>query len=392
VVDSTGRQSHRAIGHVDSVEEIGSRVEGASSIGRGAYALVRGWVLHEERREPVDALRVSLDVEGVAAVLGFPRPDIVEHFGPASLNAGFVAAVPITAPNGEHRITIEARSSDGVLPCDASSVVRIGVPEHPLMGRQERSDSWAFAFDGICVSGGVAASYENGVAVVPLGTPANVRLWAIDLAERAPPARIVARSGGIYLRVIDGLKRDDAALSLGVAGAERCGFAVPVSPSLSGVELVELFAISVDGTYARLGDFRLRRPDALPFGTLPYSGQIRGSVDQITVNGVSVPASSDITVGHRDILTIRGWAVDEVGPRLCGGVFVEIEGGSAHEAPLGGVRNDVAAELGIVPREFVATIDTTSLSPGRRGLSLFALTARRDARGDFGQTIFVNVT
>lgn len=395
VIDGTSRRSHRAIAYVDTVEEIGARSGADSPLGRGAYAVVRGWALHEGRHEPVESLRVSVGTETtVEAFLGLPRPDVAERFGRGALNAGFVAVFPLTAPCGPYQLTLEALAGDEVLPCDTSYAVSIDVPENPLAGRQERGDFWAYAIDGVYLSNGTpASSFDQGIAVLSWGCSAFIKLWAIDLAKRAPPEAIIARSGGVYLRVIDSLMRHDAALSVGAPGAAQCGFAVPVSPSLSGTELVELFALGCNDTYVRIGEVKLRRPDTLPLSALPRSGRIRGHLDEITVNGAPVSAADDIAVAHGSVMKLRGWAVDEMGPRLSGGVFADIEG-DTFEALRGRIRPDVAALLDapdVAACEFEATIDTTSLSPGRHRISMFALTARRDAMGAFGDSIFVNV-
>ena len=396
MVDGTDRRSHRAIGNLDSIEEIGSRIRADSPLGRGGYAVVRGWALHEGRHEPVDSLLVSLGAETtVAAFLGLPRPDVAERFGPGALNAGFLAVFPLTGTLGQHRLTLEARAGDELLSCDTSCTISIDVPENPLAGRQERGEFWAYAIDGVHLSDGAPArTFEQGVAILSWGSPAFIKLWVIDLAKRAPPEGIIARSGGVYLRVIDGLMRHDAALSAGAPEAVRCGFAVPVTPSLSGTESIELFALGSDDTYVRLGEVRLRRTDPLPFSSLSRSGRIRGRIDSIAVDDRSVSATHDIAVAHRSILKLRGWAVDEIGPRLSGGVFADMEGGATYEASCGGIRLDVAEELdapGIAACEFEATIDVTSLSPGRHRISMFALTARRDALGAFGSSIFFDV-
>lgn len=367
----------------------------SASLGRGAYALVRGWALDEESNEPVDSLLVSLEAETtVAALLGLPRPDIAERFGEGSLNAGFIAVLPLMAPVGRHKLAIEVHSRGKVLPFDTSCVVSIDVPVDPLASRKERNECWAYAIDGVLLSDGTPPpSFDQGVAVLPWGSSAFIKLWAIDLAKRAPPHRLIARSGGIYLRVIGGLMRYDAASSVGVPDAGRCGFAVPVSPSLSGTESVELFALGSDDTYVRLGNVSLRRPDPLPLSALSRTGRIRGSIDEITRNGVSISAADDIAIVAGNVLKLRGWAVDDVGPRLCGGVFADVDGRTC-EASRGEPRPDIEALVdapGIAECEFEVTIDTTALSPGRHRISMFALTARRDALGAFGDPIFVNV-
>ena len=237
MVDGIDAPRYRAIGNVDSVEEFGAQGGRGSSIGRGAYAVVRGWVLHEQFRSPVDLLLVSLGTETAAvAFLGLSRSDVAEHYGSAALRAGFVAVIPVTVSPGVHRLSFAARVGDQILAWDPKHRRHHRRPEKIrwCKGRHERTDHWAFSVDGLFRSDGTRLEAAGEGDAVPWNCSAFIKLWAIDLAARAPAERIVARSGGVDLPVLDGLTRADAAASVSVLPAQRCGFAVPVSPPLYG--------------------------------------------------------------------------------------------------------------------------------------------------------------
>ena len=388
-----------AVDQVTSLEEIGSSAGDLPSLRQGDFALARGWAIRADDHTPVDAVSVMLGTEAsVESFQGLPRPDVAEHFGSAALNSGFAVVFPVTAPIGQQPLAFEARSQGEVLPLDLTCIVSIDPPPNPLAGRHERSDRWAFAIDGIHLDYATPAPKNDpddaDVFTLSLGSTAFIKLWVIDLAHNAPAAGVVARCGGLYLPVLAGVVRRDAAAAVGLPQAAQCGFAVPVSPPISGVASVEIFALGSDDSYAHLGTIRFREMNPLPLSALPSACPIRGRLDEVTVEGIAVSPPDNVTVAPGGVVSLRGWAVDEQGPRLSAGVFATIDGGATYQAAYGGMREDVAAALdtpGIAACEFNVTIDTNALSSGRHRISLVALTARGDAYGAFGSAVFVSV-
>lgn len=387
-----------AIDRVTSLEETGSGVRDLPSLRQGDFAVARGWAIRADDRTPVDAVSVTLGTEAsVESFPGLPRPDVAAQFGNVSLNSGFTVVFPVTAPIGQQPLAFEARSRGEVLPLDPTCIVAIDPPSNPLAGRHERSDRWAFAIDGIHLDYATPAPKNDpddaDVFTLSLGASAFIKLWVIDLAHNAPAAGVVARCGGLNLPVFSGVLRADAAAAVGLPQAAKCGFAVPVCPPIGGVASVELFALGRDDAYAYLGTIRFREMHPLPLSALRSTGRIRGRLDDIAAEGVVVSPPGDVTVAPGSVVSLRGWAIDEQGPRRSGGVFAAIEGGATHQATYGGLREDVATALdvpGIVACEFTATIDTTGLSRGRHRISLVALTARGDAYGTL-DSVFVTV-
>ena len=355
------------------------------SLRRGDFARARGWVVRADDATPVDGLSVTLAGEpAVEAIVGLSRPDVAEHLGADARKSGFEVVFPVTAPLGRQQLAFEARSGGEILPLDSACIVSIDPPSDPLAGRYERRDGWAFTIDGIRLAEGRAAEKNDpsapDVFTLALAARAFVQLWVIDRVHDVPASGVVARAGGIYLPVLASAVRRDAAAYVGLPSAERCGFIVPVSPPLCGVGSVDLFALGCDESYAYLGAVRFRDANPLPLSALPRSGRIRGNVDEVTQTG--------------GVLRLRGWAVDEQGPRLSGGVFASLGGGTPSQASYGGSREDIASALDagwIAACEFNVTLDTAGLSSGRHSVSLVALTARGDAAGEFGSPLFITV-
>jgi hypothetical protein len=378
---------------VDSVDELGPHEALVGLLSRGAYAVARGWALQPNRSEPVDTLRVSLGGDvWVDALTGLPRPDVAKQFGPGALNSGFVAAFPVMPSPGRHEVLFEAGAGSQAVALDVNCFVTVRIPEDPLAGRRERRDGWAFAIDGVHRDV-VDGTNVSGVTLTPASRP-YIKLWALDVAERCAAARIVARSGGVYLRVLDGYVRRDAALALGLPDAERCGFAIPVSAAVGGAELVELFALGSDNTYVRLGALRVTEQSLSPFTALPRSAHLIGHLEEVVVDGTPLPLSPSISVRTQAVLTLRGWVADGIGPRRAGGVFAEVDGSTLHEGSYGGSRPDVAAANDapwITECQFEVEIAAASLSPGSHRIAVGAFDARRNAVGQIDRSIVVDV-
>lgn len=383
-------RSASLIGHIDEIAVVGGDVLTSDGIPRGGYASFRGWLVDGSGVRQPDGLAIAVgDGKQIAATLGFPRPDVSENLGLDGVQGGFYGVGAVTAACGAQPLVVFARIGDELRPLECSGQCAVLPVVDPLSGLTRRNDGWAAVIDGFF--GGddaITTTGDGGAIVVGEDRPVSLRFWCVDLKAGTPPLAVVARMGGSYLSVLDGVRRADAARHVGAPDAERCGYLVSSVPPLVGVGIIELFAIFEDGTYGSLGSTAFRRSVPLSSRVLPEDAQVTGELDEIRVGDRTFTRDDTIELRQDETLVIRGWSVDTVGPRLTGGVEAHVNDVLVSESRRGISRPDIAAHFehsGLSDCEFALDIAGANLKPSSSHLTLWGLSARRDARALFAK-------
>ncbi len=360
---------------------------GNATIASGGFLFLRGWLLGTTPVRPVDSIAVG--IEGInlfEAAIGFQRSDIRDAYGAGALTSGFSAAIPVDVPSGRYALTIVDSFAGHTATMRPSDTLTIGPPLFPLAGLTRRDRRWKFAVDGVfCGDRALAIDADGAFVVAPAG-PVELRLWAIESGSLRPPLAVVARRGGTYLAVASGLDRKDIAAAVDTPIATRCGASIRVSVGPFGSEEIVVYAVGHDDTYSYLTSIRLKQPEPLPTVLLPLSATVAGAIDEVRVGNTPVHSNAGIhaTAGQR--VRLRGWALDQIGPRLSGGIevimgaTVVLSGQTSHPRP------DIAAQFGtaVSDCEFDVAFIVPPLKPGAHRLTVRGLTARRDATAAIG--------
>jgi hypothetical protein len=390
VLTNWGIQGDSLAGCIDEVAVIGGDPVTGYGIPRGGYVSFRGWLVNVAGGPQPDEVNIAVGTspreQRLTGLLGLPRPDVASQSPGGVVDCGFFGAGAITAPCGTQPVVVTARTGSTVVHLACAGTVDVVPTLDPLQGLTFRDGGVSASIDGFYAGDDRVDQQANGMAIVPFDRPVSLRLWCVDRRSGTPPLAVVARLGGSYLSVIDGVERPDVVRHLELSEAVRPGFLVPVFAPHAGTGTIEMFAILEDGTYARIPAVRFRAPDAATTQVLPTHAQIRGMVDEARVADREFAGTSAIEAGRGQTVFIRGWAFDLVGPRVSGGIEAEIDGVVVAEARRGNPRADIARESGnsaVSDSEFIVEIDTRTLPPRRYTLSLWALSARSDARSLF---------
>lgn len=373
------------VGQIDEVAVVGGDVVLNQAIPRGADVSFRGWLLNGAGDRQPDGLEIRVGPGRIIVpTLGFARPDVASVLATNVINSGFYGVGSVAAPCGVQPVLVWARFGDERLPLEGGGTVEVADVIDPLAGLTPRDGGWAGAADGF-MSGDrqVDSVDDGGTTIVRFDRPTSLRGWCLDLNAGRPAVAVVARMGGSYLKVIDGIDRPDAAKHHGVPHAAACGFHVPAVPPLAGIGEIELFLIFEDGSYAALPVVRFRQPEPISSHALPTDASIEGVLDELRVGEREVEKGGNLELRGDDVLLIRGWAVDTVGPRLAGAVEIEISGTCVAQARRGQRRLDIANHLGnsaVSDCEFIAEVLVRGLEPRTHTMEIWALSARRDAR------------
>jgi len=157
---------------------------------------------------------------------------------------------------------------------------------------------------------------------------------------------------------------------------------VPFLPSPIGVEEIRLYAITENGGYSYLDSVRARQFQTLGSSALPESDDIRSSIDEFTIGGRKVESDGQLAITAGTPISLRGWAVDSVGPRLTGGIELLLDDAVVVQTQTNLPRPDVAesfGDLGVTESEFALRWAMPPVAVGTYRLSLRAFSARRDA-------------
>jgi hypothetical protein len=225
------------------------------TVPEGASLYLRGWAYFTEPDRAAagvvawidDGARFDLaynqDRPDVAHVLGLTRLQTVGFHGMWSLagvargsHALRLAAIdPVTG--------VEERIGDDV-------VFEIVAGSYAFAPQIKRDGTMTMTFDYL--QDALAADRDPGPPPLRIarGGIALAHGWAIDVANRAAASDVFACiDDTTFVRGIVGWKREDAAKSVGIAEAWRCGYVVriPTNDLEAGSHRVEIRAVCADG-------------------------------------------------------------------------------------------------------------------------------------------------
>ena len=372
-------ESNDVLGSVDEVRQLG-RPTASDGIAVGSYITIRGWILNRAHGTPLKDLRVGIDALAPStAILGLERTDVRDSHGASALKSGFLAVLPVTVPPGRHELVFGFDTNDERRDLIVSAALMTEPPVDPLAGLAHNGAGWEFALDGVFDGDSALDQNSDGVFVCPTERPVAIRGWALHGPTGAVAREIVARSGGRYLHVLAQQARPDVAAVKAAPHAIDCGFTIPLLPSQIGVEEIGLFALREDGSYASLARIRVRQARPLASSTLPESDTIVGAVDAIALDDRTLDSISEIHAFEHQVLRVRGWAVDTVGPLLTGGIELTLDDVAVVQTQTSLARQDIATKYH-APTDagFEIAWTIAALAPGAHLLGLRALCARRD--------------
>ena len=88
------------------------------------------------------------------------------------------------------------------------------------------------------------------------------------------------------------------------------------------------------------------KPRPLRSSILPQTGAIAGELDEVSCEGIPLQRRGEFSAAIGQTLRLIGWAVDTIGPRLTGGIEIQIDGVAIVETQTSLARGDVAAQHG----------------------------------------------
>ncbi len=377
---------------IDSVNDLGGFRQPEWAVTVGGFAMITGWCVDGVSHEPAELTVAIGEGEAVPAIMGFTRDDVAERFSTSARRSGFVAAVPVDVPVGKHALRIASLDERAIEFTHVASV-DVVPPRDPFDGLRERDAGWLFAIDGVFIDEASTVAARDGDAwILPRGSTGRIRLWALDLVAGSAPSDVVARAGAMTFDSLGGVESPGVADVTGIAGAERCGFVIPVAAPFVEAETFRLYALGADSsTYGELGAVRVRVPDPLRLNSVPCNGEGFGGIDRVEVGGVPVTTEGTIDIPRGASLSVAGWAVDRRVPGPAALVQLDVPGMGRFDAEYGLRRLDVANrfKFRIPDCGFSVTLEPGQLRPGTHCGTLHVLSARRDSYTELGDVHFV---
>jgi hypothetical protein len=371
-------------GSVDEVNVVGGDPVAEGTIPLGGLVSIRGWLLNSETGKPVDRLEIAIgNGRRVDAVLGFYRPDVADALEWAtSPYGGFYAVVPIETELGSQRMSATAYIDGTARNVESTFTFDVASTIDPIAGLVERPGGWAFSVDGF-FSGEQCIDTPDKLhtTALPYDRPSLLRLWIIDLKSSRPPVTIIACLGGTYLPVFDIRERKDAADAVGLPNAINCGYRIGVLPLMACSSALHIYAVSVDGTYLSLPKIMIRPQNPLPSEVLLQDALISAHIDEVRVGATPLSGQQRVRVTRGERVSIRGWTVDDCGPRLSGGVEARVDQFEPISAEVGEHRSDIATLFGnsmLANSGFTVSLDTSEWSAGVHRVALRAFSSRGD--------------
>jgi hypothetical protein len=268
------RHPEPAQGNVDEFRFIDTLVrdvdpDGKRKIPQGSSLYVRGWALAPEPARAGRAAIVTIESRPPFVLkYGVARPDIALHLANPDFGAcGFVGVYSLVDLGvGGHQAVVRVIDEDDRF----SELARIKfevIPSNRLLADKERlrDDSIAVSIDEVTTMRGSSA-FDGATLRATIGDVVVVRGWAIDKS-------VGFGLGGVFGVLDDdtcvvgvhGLPRLDAAMSINMPSARRCGFTVRISTRdlKPGAHRLDLAILSADGaTYheSRVGRLLLESP------------------------------------------------------------------------------------------------------------------------------------
>jgi hypothetical protein len=79
-----------------------------------SFLIVGGWALDTRARDVAGGVYLEIDGKLYPAYYGFPRDDVVKHFGESGYRSGFQAGIPVSAiGKGPHTLALKVLTKDG---------------------------------------------------------------------------------------------------------------------------------------------------------------------------------------------------------------------------------------------------------------------------------------
>jgi len=374
-------RSESVLGCIDDIRELGRPSPDGASVG--GFVAIRGWLVPAPGAAPIDAIALGLAPEAhFAAIVGIERPDVRAVNGNGARFSGFAATLPIPDMRGKQALHVRVLQEGIEREFILGDALAASAPVDPFANLEPRDTPWATAIDGVFAGAEILLADNAGIYTIDPAHATVIRGWA---ARSDPPAtahEIVARSGGRYLRVLQEQPRPDVAAALG-AGALASGFTVPIVPSTVGVEEIHLFAVGEDETYAPIARVRLRSSNAAASTDLPEGADIRGALEELSLAGTALDRDRPLELRDGAELVLNGWAIDAVGPRLCGGIEILIDDVSVVLTQTDLPRPEIAranAHSGVRDCGFAVRWRIAGLTPGPHTLAVRVLSANRETR------------
>jgi hypothetical protein len=262
ILDFPGKLEKRpkpALGQLDEwrfVDTLIRNVDPTNSarIPKGSNLFMRGWALLPE---PPRTARTVVGAVGSRFVFetlyGKPRPDIASYYGGSLLaSCGFSTVQKLSALGvGSHELLVAAIDNDG----GYAEVARLPfeiVPSRELIAGKNRLQNGRIHVSIDTVSTLRNPSAFDGKTIrATAGDVVYIRGWAIDLEAREGLSGVMGVfDDDEYVLGVHGLPREDAAASLSIPRARRCGFTIrmPTQNVKLGSHAVDVAIVSTDGT------------------------------------------------------------------------------------------------------------------------------------------------
>jgi hypothetical protein len=82
--------------------------------GTPSFLIMGGWALDTQARDVAGGVYLEIDGNLYPAYYGFPRDDVVKHFGASGYRSGFQAGIPVSAiGKGSHTLALKVLTKDG---------------------------------------------------------------------------------------------------------------------------------------------------------------------------------------------------------------------------------------------------------------------------------------
>jgi hypothetical protein len=247
-------------GHLDEsffIDPLGRDVDPDRdrAVPEGASLFVRGWAFFTDPERPAASVSAAVD-GGARFALAYnqDRPDVAGTLGLARTRViGFHGVVPLGGlARGPHAVRFEATDER------TGAAHAIGEPltfetvagSYAFAPAKLLTGTMAMTFDYLFDPESGVPPHERAPLEIERGRTAVATGWAIDLVHRTAVSDVYACiDGDRIVRGIVGLKRDDAARSVGVEEAWRCGYIVriPTADFERGRHAVTVRAVSADG-------------------------------------------------------------------------------------------------------------------------------------------------
>ena len=225
------------------------------TVPEGATLYLRGWAYFTDPERAAAGIVAAID-DGPRFDLSYNqnRPDVALALGLTSVSViGFHGMWSLARlERGAHALHLFALDplSGEAVEIDGGHPFEIVAGSYAFAPQRKLENAMALTFDYLKD----ATAEDETPAAPPLrvarGRTVLAHGWAIDLVHRTAASDVYALiDGTTYVRGIVGWRREDAAQSVGVEEAWRCGYIVriPTTDLAVGTHRIEIRAVSADG-------------------------------------------------------------------------------------------------------------------------------------------------